>query len=243
MNIIAPYDLHLFDLDDTLITTREAYTQAQLQAIKSHFCEIPPHEIDKTFDALKEIIRTIGSGHVDLYLEVYFKNFSLFPSVSAKTIQRIKELYLDYFYPKIALFPGVEQFLKLLLNQNRKIALISNGKVSNQYKKLKVSGLNHFFRDSNVYISEQFPTKDKKPAPSMVLKAINDHNMVAEKTIFYGDKTVDIIAGNMAGVTTALYQPIPENTSFSPTIATFTASSNPKIFQPNLIISNWSILK
>lgn len=224
------YDLHLFDLDDTLINTKEAYTQAQLSALKCYYKSISPQKIDATFEDLKTVIRTIGSGNVELYLKVFLHSVDLFPNPSPKDIHLLKNIYQENFYQLLTVFSGAKTFLINLLKKNRSIALISNGKVDSQSKKLSSLGLDLFFYPSNCYISEQFSLVEKKPSPAMIEKALADFNISADRTIFYGDKTIDTIAGNLANITTVRFS----NDSIS-------SLSHIAAFQPDHTISNWNV--
>lgn len=225
----SQFQLHLFDLDDTLINTKEAYTQAQLTALKAHYPYLPPHKIDATFNDLKAIIATVGSGHVELYLRAYLNSFDLFPSPSQNDFDKLIQLYQNNFYQRLSAFSGVQKFLNTLVKNNHLIALISNGKVASQYKKLEVTGLNTYFNAKNIYISEQFPVEKKKPSPAMIQKAITDFKVTSKTTIFYGDKKIDMIAGNLAHVSTVLFSP--KNSAPINFI---------KVFQPDHTLTDWN---
>lgn len=123
----------------------------------------------------------------------------------------------------VKLYPGVPQGISKLKNElNLKIIVISNqsgitrGKITEQDVHAVNKKINELLTPSGgkidaFYFCPYHPDFDsdekcscRKPSPEMVLKAAKEHNIDLSKSYFCGDKAVDVICGNNAGVKTVL---------------------------------------
>ncbi len=224
---LTDVDLCLFDLDDTLINTREAYTIAQEKAVRSVFNELTEVEFSTMLPTLQWLCKFFGSGNVEQYMQGFLTTY---PSLSAsqKTKETLLELYHQYFQETLHCFKGVRPFLKHLVENNYKLGIISNGIQTSQYKKLEITNLNFFFPSESCFISGNFKPEQKKPSPHMIQLACQVTGTSPKKAVFFGNTVGDILAGNLAGVSTIFF----EKTSSLP-------QNLPRINIPDIVLGDW----
>ncbi len=194
--------LHIFDLDDTLINTRESYHTAQHYALADAFPELDDGQIKLNISLLRWLCQQFGSGSPTQYFDAFVNccNFKVInKNASAKLLF---ESYHNFFYKKLKPLNGVSNYLDYLIAAGMRLALASNGFIGSQVKKLCVTGLESYFPSKSRYISESFPAEYKKPSPYMISLACRDAGIDTSQSAFYGNAVNDIIAGNLAGVTT-----------------------------------------
>lgn len=234
MKRFSPFELHLFDLDDTLINTRFSYKNAQEQALLDSFPQNSLEEHQKQLHDLQWLCEQFGSGNLEEYTNAFLKNLNLDKNPPEELALKQIQLYKDHFWKRISLIPGAINFLEFLREQGKQIALVSNGIRELQEIKLKTTGLDRFFSGENIYVSSQFEARYRKPSPHMIRLACTDFKTPPQKTIYYGNMISDIIAGNLGDVHTVFLtnsNPIPNQ------------DKPPQIARPNEIINNWLSLK
>lgn len=224
------YVVQIFDLDDTLVDTRKTYQAAQLFAINEVLLSLLKKEDLKC--NVKDIhwfSQKFGSGNPELYFSAFLKNIA--PQLLLNNTSIIKELcnvYYNYFWKNLKITPHANQYLEQLYQNNKKIFLVSNGKLLHQIKKLKITKLLSYFESSNLFVSSEFPDNCKKPSSYMIEQILLQTQEKPENLIFYGNIVEDILAGNLAGINTVL---LDRNKNIQlPTIL---------IAQPNHILSSW----
>lgn len=198
-------NLFLFDLDDTLINTREAYTIAQEKAVRTVFPHLTEIEVSTKLPTLRWLCKLFGSGNVEQYMRGFLISFPSLFSPSDKTTHILVEAYNQFFHAELRCFKGVRTFLKQLADKKSRLCLISNGNQKSQFNKLEITQLNTFFSNEHCFISGNFKPEQKKPSPYMIQLACQITNTSPKKAIFFGNTESDILAGNLAGVSTVFF--------------------------------------
>ena len=223
------FQLHIFDLDDTLINTKAAYGQAQEDAVRRTFPNTPSQTINETIPSLKWVCQRFGSGNVADYLAAYFKmNANLF-KVDDQTIERALGYYQNCFEKTLSCFADAVNYLNLLRESGKNIALVSNGHSPSQIRKLQITQLLPYFTKNQIYVSGNYPQNQKKPSPFMLVKACGDIGMSHRNSVFYGNSIDDIVAGNLAEIDTVHFAgstPLPIGL--------------PEIARPKAVYEDWS---
>jgi D-glycero-D-manno-heptose 1,7-bisphosphate phosphatase len=113
---------------------------------------------------------------------------------------------------QVRIFPGVSESLLRLKENGYKLIIITNqsgigrGFFSvEQYRAVEAEVLRQL---GNGLIDATYfcpdvpgqPSKCRKPAPGMILKAMRDHDLDLERSFFVGDKEIDVACGHNAGV-------------------------------------------
>jgi len=204
MNPLLRFKLHIFDLDDTLLDTSFAYTTAQTTAIQEAFPELSEAETSRRLTHLRWLSKKFGTGNVLDYMRAFLISVND-PSIDIeKTLSLMQSVYNESYWSLLGCMDGAIDYLHTITGQGIRVALVSNGDPDIQRKKITRSKLDRFFADRYCYISGRFHFEQKKPSSFMVSKACQDVGFSPEQSVFYGNSINDILAGNLAGVTTAL---------------------------------------
>jgi FMN phosphatase YigB (HAD superfamily) len=223
---LPEFELYLFDLDDTLISTRGAYRAAQENAVTDVFSG--PSRMTATYaNTVRWFCQHIGSSQPELYFAAFLKSIDIPISDFEPTLSALLNAYHERYWNLLDPLPGAVQFLKLLANQGKPLALVSNGAVGVQNKKLKQCSLDRFFSSQNRFISENYNPSQKKPSPYMIEEATRTNHVGPDQTVFFGNAMVDILAGNLADVTTVA-------------VGTWSSDINiPSLGKPDFQIKGW----
>lgn len=129
-----------FDLDDTLYKEIDFLKSAYQEiAISVGHPELLPHMIqwyeagDNVFQKLNQYLNT--ETPVSDYLEIYRNH-----------------------YPAISLSEGVEDVLKEFKKRGIVLGIITDGRSKSQRNKIRELGLEHWFENNHIIISEEFGT-------------------------------------------------------------------------------------
>jgi HAD superfamily hydrolase (TIGR01509 family) len=174
----------LFDLDGTIVDSREAYLEAAKTAFQT-IGQRPPEpraalEIPKRLEQHLSITDLVGSD-VKGFLDVYLKTYYLITKDKTKPVRNVQAT-LDMLSGKAKLALITMRFVE-------KNALI---------EELKHFGLAKFFR----YIVTAMDTHKPKPSPDALIKTVKalDVNMCGCAIV--GDSVTDVRAGKSAGAMT-----------------------------------------
>ncbi|MFH2131333.1 MAG: HAD family hydrolase [bacterium] len=201
---LPDFDLYLFDLDDTLINTRQAYTSAQATTIRNAFPALTGNELAAGLKDLSWLCRIFGSGNPEGYFSAFLASRSDLQRNGKTTVSALTASYRSAFESNLEPLAGAESYLLGLANRKKRMALVSNGVTRSQFKKLQLSGLNAFFPESHCYVSESYHPTQKKPSPYMIHRACQETGIDSAQSVFFGNSPEDILAGNLAGVATVL---------------------------------------
>jgi putative hydrolase of the HAD superfamily len=103
-------------------------------------------------------------------------------TISDKEINQISIDYIEYLPENNMLFEGAIEILEYL-NSNYKLHVITNGFAEVQFKKLKNSQINHFFKT----ITNSEMAGVKKPHPKIYEHALNSAQVSKDNAIMIGD--------------------------------------------------------
>lgn len=178
------YTSVIFDLDGTLLDTLGDLTAAMNRTLTRH--GLPER-------TRKQMRAALGNGARRL-MEL---------SVPAGTDGALFETLLaeynaDYAANcriKTAPYPGIDTLLRQLHAQGRKLAIVSN-KPDEAVRALRAD----FFADAVPIAVGETAAIRRKPAPDMLLAAMERLGADPDKTVFIGDSEVDIATARAAGL-------------------------------------------
>lgn len=170
----------LFDVDGTLLDTKEFVFQAFEHTFKAHGLPKKSRE---------EISRVIGKPLEECYQEL---GPSLNPDNLCETHRLFQEENLQLSSP----FPNARKTLISLKKGGFKIAAVTNRSRRTSKKTLKIADL---FNYIDVVVSAE-DVKNHKPNPEPLLKALAYLEMDPKEAVLVGDTRVDIAAGRNAGL-------------------------------------------
>ena len=170
----------LFDVDGTILDTREFILQATEYALSTLGYTVPNR---------KTIASNVGRPFPDYY-------FSL--SGSKKDIDKLIETHRDFQYKNYNLvvpFTRAVETLKELKEKGYKIAAITTRSKKTAHQTLINSGIYELF---DVIICGE-DAKELKPNPAPLFRALELLERNPESSIMIGDSHLDIEAGKNAG--------------------------------------------
>ncbi|MCZ6602761.1 MAG: HAD-IA family hydrolase [Planctomycetota bacterium] len=181
---MKPLTAILFDLDGTLIDSREDIT-ASVNEVRG-LCELPAYSVEA-------VSKMVGLGIRVLLGKALGENSSL-PMDEA--VAKFREHYEEHCLDRTRLYDGVEQTLDAL-------SAYSMGVVSNKperFCRMILDGLGVAGRFGVILGGDS--TSEKKPHPEPVYKAMISLGAKPPGVILVGDSPVDVTAGRQAGVRT-----------------------------------------
>ena len=195
-----------FDLDHTLWD----FDKNSMLAFKRVFKKF---KIIIEFDAFLKIYEPINVEYWKKYREDkvskenlrrgrLIDSFNFFDLIyTTEKIDEIADAYIKELPFDNHLFEGALEILDYLILKYR-LHIITNGFEEVQHKKLKNSGIDHYF--STVTTSEEVGLK--KPNPKVFLTALNKANSLPTQSVMIGDSLeADILGANNIGMQTIFY--------------------------------------
>jgi putative hydrolase of the HAD superfamily len=195
-----------FDLDHTLWD----FDKNSMLAFKRVFKKF---KITIEFDAFLKIYEPINVEYWKKYREDkvskeslrrgrLIDSFNFFDLIyTTEKIDEIADAYIQELPFDNHLFEGAVEILDYLILKY-KLHIITNGFEEVQHKKLKNSGIDHYF--STVTTSEEVGLK--KPNPKVFLTALNKANSLPAQSVMIGDSLeADILGANNIGMQTIFY--------------------------------------
>jgi phosphoglycolate phosphatase len=181
--------LFLFDLDGTLIDSREDIAHAVDAAMITMALPAPSPE---------DVLRSVGDGVERLIERVLLKVTGSRPEPQqiSRGVQLMLEEYRTHLIGTTSLYPRVRETLDTM--QGAKLALVSNKPEEFCRRILAAFGLAGRF--CMVLGGDSLPKR--KPDPAPLLTAMSQCGVAAAETVMVGDSPADIFAGKAAGVFT-----------------------------------------
>lgn len=185
---MSNFNLYIFDLDGTLLDSKEDIAIAVNYGLEKVGLEQKPAQ---------EIVKFVGYGAKKLIED-------LLPAYP----QEIKDQVLEYFRQfytanpviKSTLYESSVELLQSLKHKGRKTAVVTN-----KYESISIDILKHFgISDLVDIVVGADTTAEKKPSPIPVLYAVTRLEQQPERSIMIGDSETDILAGKNAGTYTCL---------------------------------------
>jgi|LakMenEpi03Aug12_release.lakeMendotaPanAssembly.Ray.scaffolds.fasta_scaffold263146_2 phosphoglycolate phosphatase len=176
-------DLILFDLDGTLLDTRQDIAGALNSALRAN--QLP--EV-----SLQEVTQYIGSGVQGLIKKVLNgKEVDL----EQKLIEDFYKVFKEQLDKSTQVFPQVKETLKQL---KQKKVIVTNKSEMFTGRTLKAFKLESYFED--FYSRETF--LQSKPSPVPCVEICKKFGVRPEKAVIVGDTPIDLMSGQSAGLRT-----------------------------------------
>jgi len=179
--------LIIFDLDGTLIDSKEDIATALNQTLKAvSIPELPlsviySHVGNGVRELLKDSVREADNG-VDF----------------SEAVKHFRKIYPKRLLDTTVMFDGVKEQLDHFFSKNKVMAVASNKPA--EYVNPVIDGLG-----MRKYFAEVFggnSLKTKKPEPEMINTILKNTGIIKEDAVFIGDSAVDIEAGKNSSIKT-----------------------------------------
>jgi len=177
-------DLIIFDLDGTLVDSREDIANAVNFTLK---------KIGLKEKSISEISSYIGTGIEELIRKSLGKKQE---ALLEKALSIFIEYYRKHSTDNTVLYPNVKEILEYFKNKRKAI-------VTNRNYEFALSALNKLgIRDCFEDIVGGDDTGCMKPSSCPLDRSMGRLNADKEKAIIVGDMDIDIVAGKRAGIIT-----------------------------------------
>ena len=173
----------LFDIDGTLLDTRDAWVAAFDAGLAA---------IRKTSMPGSEAAQWIGTPIEVIYAE----RCGVSGDELAKAVREFQRVEAESVHEGMRAYPGVREALASLATW--KLATVSNKRRDTSVEALRATGLLPFF----VLVLGGDSVPRKKPAPDPILKAAPGLGVHPTECAIVGDTEVDVRAGKAAGART-----------------------------------------
>jgi len=180
------YEFCIFDLDNTLVDSREGYEEAFIAGFK---------EFDIPYDP------ALYSEYIRTPLSVTFSyHYPNSPDLFRKFFTVVMDTYEETCLNGVRLFPDAERCLDRLTEAGCGLGIVSNSfmpEIKAILKRLRIESLfsSVVGKDRVVFF---------KPDPEPVFLCMKEMGSTPKNTILIGDSVNDIIAGKGAGVFSVL---------------------------------------
>src|SRR3989344_6081114 len=170
----------LFDVDGTILDTREFIIQATIHALSTLGYPVPERSV---------IAQNVG------------KIFPEYYGTLAGSTEKLKELideHRNFQYSNFNLsvsFPNTVSTLKTLKDKGYKMAAVTTRSRKTSEQPMRDAGVFDFF--DTIITGEE--VQEAKPHPEPLLKALQNLNELPERAVMIGDSHLDVEAGKNAG--------------------------------------------
>jgi phosphoglycolate phosphatase len=177
-------DLLIFDLDGTLIDSKEDLVNSVNAMLAWKHREPLPHEVVASY---------IGNGAPMLVKRAL-------PDLNEDDHLAALQFFLDYYREHMldatVLYPGVREALDRLHRERVPLAILTNKPVRFSVQLIAGLGLaGHFFQ---IYGGNSF--EEKKPHPIGIERLLEESGADRSRTVMVGDSAVDILTARAASV-------------------------------------------
>lgn len=195
-------DTIIFDVDDTLYDQLIPFEKALRKSLKN---SVSDHIINQLYvssrkhsDALFEKTQAGTISLIDMQtyrISAACQECGI--EISNQDAVDFQDRYLEEQY-KITLFKNTEKLLDFLYNQNKQLAILTNGNESHQSMKIKQLGLTKWIPEEHHFISEAIGYA--KPNKEIFLHVEKQLRLEKSKTVYIGDSfDNDVIGAKQVG--------------------------------------------
>jgi phosphoglycolate phosphatase len=175
-------DLLIFDLDGTLIDSKEDLVNSVNAMLLARGREALPHDVVASY---------VGNGAPMLVKRAL-------PDASDEELASALQFFLDYYRAHMldatVLYPGVREALDRLHRARVPLAILTNKPVKFSVRLVAGLGLaSHFFQ---IYGGNSFA--EKKPNPVGIDKLLAESGAERARTVMVGDSAVDVLTARAA---------------------------------------------
>lgn len=177
-------DLIVFDIDGTLVDSREDITNSVNFTLK---------KLGLKEKGLEEIASYIGRGVTDLIKRSLGEKSE---DLTEKAMSIFEEYYKKHFNDHSRLYPGVEEVLRYFADKKK--VILTNRKYDYAVMTLKSLGIYGYFEE----ILGGDNTGCAKPSSCPLDALMEKLNVDKKRAIMVGDMDIDVLAGKEAGIAT-----------------------------------------
>ncbi len=182
---MSKYRTAIFDLDGTLLNTLEDLKDSVNYAMRA--CALKERTLDE--------VRSFAGNGIAMLIKRSASGAS--EETTKKALEIFKEYYKTHCQVKTKPYDGILEMLKSLQKNGVKTAIVSNKAdfAVKELQKIYFTGIIPIAIGENEAAGIQ-----KKPAPQMVYKALEELESKPEESVYIGDSEVDIETARNSGM-------------------------------------------
>lgn len=190
----------IWDLDGTLMDTIEDLKNAVNYALRTNGME------ERT---LNEVRQFVGNGVrrlIELAVPESMERGKRNPNLFEKVFADFKTYYVEHCQDNTGLYEGIAETLKALKEKGIRMAVVSNKLqqgvtelVNSEVHTVGKNGTLRLCDYMDVSIGER-PEVARKPAPDMVIKALEELGVEKDEAVYIGDSEVDVLTARNSGL-------------------------------------------
>lgn len=178
------FDLYLFDLDGTLVDTREDITTSVNYVMKLH---------SRPAVEAMTVVSWIGNGLDDLMTKAFQTDDAEFIS---QLVEEFRGHYAEHCTDASYLYEGCSDTLLSLRQSGAHLSILTNKPQDLSVEIVRRLGILEHFD----HVVGPLDADLRKPNPSNLLSLVRDVGALARRTLMVGDSRNDILVARNAGV-------------------------------------------
>lgn len=190
----------IWDLDGTLMDTLEDLKNAVNYALRINGMD------ERTLDEVRQFVGNGVRRLVELAVPEYMDGGRHDPELFEKVFADFKTYYVQHCQDNTGLYEGIAETLQALKQRGIRMAVVSN-KLQQGVTELVNSEVHTVGKDDSLRLCDYMdvsigerPEVARKPAPDMVLKALEELGARKEDAVYIGDSEVDVATARNAGL-------------------------------------------
>lgn len=190
----------IWDLDGTLMDTIEDLKNAVNYALRTNGMA------ERTLDEVRQFVGNGVRRLMELAVPEEMEKGKKDPVLFEKVFADFKSYYVQHCQENTGLYEGIADALKALKAKGIRMAVVSN-KLQQGVTELVNSEIHTVGKTDAVSLSDYMdvsigerPEIARKPAPDMVLKALEELGVGKEDAVYIGDSEVDVATARNAGL-------------------------------------------
>lgn len=190
----------IWDLDGTLMDTIEDLKNAVNYALRSNGMN------ERTLDEVRQFVGNGVRRLMELAVPESLEGGRLNPELFERVLAEFRSYYVEHCQDNTGLYEGIADALKQLKEKGIRMAVVSN-KLQPGVTELVNSTVHTVGKSDalrlcdymDVAIGER-PEVARKPAPDMVLKALEELGVERDEAVYIGDSEVDVATARNSGM-------------------------------------------
>lgn len=172
-------------MDGTLVDSNPAHAAAWVDALGEHGYRVP----------FERVLPLIGMGG-DQLLPRVVNGLQKSSPEGAQIAGRKKEIFKASYWPKLRPFPRVRELVERMQAEGMVVLVASSSSKRDVHKLMELAGID----DLVPHATSAEDAKRSKPAPDIVIAALEKTGKPAGRTLMVGDTPYDIEAAGAVGV-------------------------------------------
>lgn len=194
------YTTIIWDLDGTLMDTIEDLKNAVNHALRTNGMK------ERTLDEVRQFVGNGVRRLVELSVPESMERGKSDPELFEKVFDDFKTYYVEHCQDNTGLYEGIAETLISLKEKGIRMAVVSN-KLQRGVTELVNSYVHTVGKKDSIRLCDYMdvaigerPEIARKPAPDMVVKALEELNVSKDDAVYIGDSEVDVATARNSGL-------------------------------------------